>query len=94
MKAMDSLDLLSADVGNPEPIPNGDAANDENLVLDDNVADRLDLVALRINIDLTRLQRAGESARQSAAGRRDDVVERGRMRWVPTRADAVMLGDL
>jgi hypothetical protein len=94
MEAMDTLDLLASAVGNPEPIPNGDAANHENLVLEHNLADRLDLVALRINLDLTRLQRAGERARQSAPSRRHDVIQRGRVRWVPIGGDAVVLGDL
>jgi hypothetical protein len=94
MEAMDSLDLLPTGVGNPEPIPNGDAANHENLVLEHNFADRLDLVAFRINIDLTRLQRAREGARQSAASCRHHVVERGRVRWVAIGPDAVVLRDL
>jgi hypothetical protein len=94
MEAMDSLDLLAADVGNPEPILNGDAANHENLVLEHNLADRLDLVALRINLDLTRLQRAGEGAGQSAARSGHHIVERGRMGWVVLGADAVVLRDL
>jgi hypothetical protein len=94
MEAMNSLDLLATAVGNPEPIANADAANHENLVLEHNLADCLDLVALRINIDLTRLQRAGEGARQSAAGGGHHVVKGGRVRRVPIGADAVVLRDL
>ena len=55
MEAMDSLDLPATLLGNPEPIANGDAADDKNLVLEHNLAGRLDLVALRMNLDLTRL---------------------------------------
>jgi hypothetical protein len=46
MEAVDSLEFLPAALGNPEPTPNRDAANHENLVLEHNLADRLDLVAL------------------------------------------------
>jgi hypothetical protein len=50
------------------------------VVLDLHLADRLDLELLGIDVDLTRFQRAGEGARQSPAGGRDDVVERRRVR--------------
>lgn len=94
MEAVHALDLLPPTLGNTEPIANGDAANHENLVIEHNLADRFDLVALRINIDLTRLQRAGERARQSAASRGHHVVERGRVGPVLIRADAVVLRHL
>ena len=71
-----------------------DALDDEHPILDLDLADRLDLVALRIDFDLTRFQRAGEGAGQSAAGRGHDVVERGCVRRVRFRIDPIMLGDL
>jgi hypothetical protein len=49
---------------------------------------------LRIDFDVTRFQRAGEGAGQSAARSRHHVVERRRVRWVLLGTDAVMLGDL
>jgi hypothetical protein len=73
-------------VFDPDPFDHQDA------VVGFDLADRLDLVALRIDVDLTRLQRAGERASQSPAGRRDDVVERRCMRWVLRRIDTVVLG--
>jgi hypothetical protein len=54
---------LCSALGGADPLDNQDAL----LVLD--VSERLDLVALRIDLDLTRLQRAGERAGQSPAGR-------------------------
>jgi hypothetical protein len=58
------------------------------------LADRLDLVLVLLELDLTRFQRAGEGAGQSPAGRGDDVVERRRVRREGVRRDAVVLGDL
>jgi hypothetical protein len=58
------------------------------------LADRLDLVALRIDLDLTRFQRAGEGAGQSPTGGGHDVIERRRMRRVLLGPDAIVLGDL
>jgi hypothetical protein len=70
----------------PDPFDHQDA------VVGFDLPDRLDLVALRIDVDLTRFQRAGERARQSPPGRRDDVVERRCVRWILRRIDAVMVG--
>jgi hypothetical protein len=94
MEAVHARHLLLLAVGNAEPIANGDAADHEDLVLEHNFADRFDLVALGIDLDLTRLQRAGERARQSAAGRGHHVVKCGRMGRVPIWAHAVVLGHL
>jgi hypothetical protein len=77
-----------------QPIVDRDPLDDQNAVLGLDLPDRFDLVLLWIDLDMTRLQRAGERARQSAPGRGDDVVERRRMRWVLLRPDAVVLGDL
>src|SRR6266851_5996492 len=45
-------------------------------------------------IDVTRLQRAPEGSRQSAAGSSDDVIKRGRAFGISGSGDAVVLGDL
>jgi hypothetical protein len=50
--------------------------------------------AFRIDGDLTRLQRAGERAGQSAAGCRHHVVERGRVGRVVLRPDPIVLRHL
>jgi hypothetical protein len=49
---------------------------------------------LGIDLDLTRLQRAGEGASQSAAGGGHHVVECRGVGWVLLRPDAVVLGHL
>ena len=43
---------------------------------------------------LARLQRAAESPRKSARGRRHEVVEGGGVRFVNIGVDTVVLGDL
>jgi len=58
------------------------------------LADRLNLIALRVDFDLTRFQRAGKSARQSAAGRGDHVVKRRGVGRILLSRDAVVLGHL
>jgi hypothetical protein len=75
-----------------QPVVNGDPLDHEHAVTVEYLADRLDLVPLRIDFDLTRLQRAGESAGQSAARRGDDIVEHRGVRREPVRIDAVVLG--
>lgn len=89
-----AFDLLTPVLLDSEPVVNGYPPDHEHLVLEHHLADRLDLVALRIDLDVTRLQRAGEGASQSAASGRHDVVERGRMWGILVRADTVMLRDL
>ena len=54
----------------------------------------LHLVALGIDLDLARLQRAGEGASQSAASCGHYVVECGGVGWVLLGPDAVVLGHL
>jgi hypothetical protein len=44
--------------------------------------------------DSSRLQRAPEGAGQSPAGRRNDVIERRRVRRILVRIHAVVIGDL
>jgi hypothetical protein len=79
---------------NREPIIDPDPFDYEDPVVSFDLPGRLDLVPLRINLDLTRLQRACKRAGQSAAGRCDDVVKRRGARRVLPRIDAVVLGDL
>jgi hypothetical protein len=62
------------------------------VVLFKDISDRLNLVSVGRDFDLTRLQRAGERAGQSPAGGRHDVVERSRVRGVVRRRDPVVLG--
>ncbi len=64
------------------------------MVLVKDIPDRLNLVGVVLDFDLTRLQRAGERAGQSPAGGRHDVVERRRVRREVPWRDAVMLGHL
>jgi hypothetical protein len=57
-----------------------DALDHQDVILGFDLADRLGVVGLWIDFDLTRFQRAGERAGQSAAGCGDYVVESGRVR--------------
>jgi len=91
---MHALGIRPAILRHREPVANGDAADHQHLVLELDLTDRLDVVALWIDFDLTRLQRAGEGAGQSAAGRRDHVIERRGVRRVLLGVHAVVLRDL
>jgi hypothetical protein len=77
-----------------EAIIDPDPLDHEDAVVGFDLPDRFDLVALRIDLDLTRFQRAGKGARQSPAGCRDYVVERRCMRRILRRFDAVVLSYL
>jgi hypothetical protein len=94
MEAVDTLGLRPLLLRYWQRVVNGDPLNHEHAVTVPYLADRLDLVPLRIDFDLTRLQRAGESAGQSAARRGDDVVERRGVRRELLRIDSVVLGHL
>jgi hypothetical protein len=94
MEAVDALDLLSLLVRYRQPVVNGDSLDHEHAVTIEYLADCLDLVPLGINLDLTRLQRAGESAGESATRRGDDIVERRGVRREPVGVDTVVLGHL
>jgi hypothetical protein len=94
VEAVHALDLVAAILRHAEAIAHDDAPDHEHLVLELDLTDRLDLIALRIDFDLTRFQRAGEGAGQSPAGRGYDVVERGGVRRVLLGGDAVVRGDL
>jgi hypothetical protein len=94
VEAVDALDLVSTFSGDAESVANRDPLDHEYAVLGLDLPERLDVVLIGINIDLTRLQRAGKGAGQSASGRSDDVVQRRRVGRVLIGAYAVMLGDL
>jgi hypothetical protein len=94
VEAVDPLRLCPAVRCDRQPIVDRDPLDDQDAILGLDLPDRFDLVVLWIDLDMTRLQRAGERARQSAASRGDHIVERRRMRWVLLRPDAVMLGNL
>ena len=80
MEAVYALGILAAVVGHGQAIAHGDALEHEDALAVDHLAGGPDLVPIKIDFDMTRLQRACERAGQSAAGRRDHVVERGRVR--------------
>jgi hypothetical protein len=94
VEAVDALGLLATVLWDGQPVTHGDATDHQHLLVELDLADRLDVVALGIDFDLTRFQRAGEGAGQSPAGGGDDVVERRRVRRIVLRRDAVVLGDL
>jgi hypothetical protein len=91
---VDALGLVSPFRSDGESIAHVDAFDDQHAVLGLDLAHRLDFVALRIDFDLARLQRAGKGAGQSPPGCRHHVVERGRVGWVIVAADAIVFGDL
>ena len=74
---MHPLGFLSAFIGYREPVAHVDAFDEQHAVLCLDLANGLDLIAMGIDLDLTRLQRAGEGAGQSAAGSSHYVVEGG-----------------
>jgi hypothetical protein len=94
VEAVHALDIGAAVVGHAQAVPHVDALDHQDAVLLLDLADRLDVVLLRIDFDLTRFQRAGEGAGQSAAGGGDNVVECGGMRRILLGLDAVVLGHL
>ena len=94
VKAVNPLDVRAALVGDTEPIVDPDPLDHEDVILGLDLADGFDLILLRIDFDLARLQRAGESAGQSAARGGHDVVERRRVRRILPGLDPVVLGDL
>jgi hypothetical protein len=94
MNCVHALGVRPAFLGDGESIVDPDPFDHQDAIVGFDLADRLDQVALGIDFDLTRLQRACKRARQSPAGGRDDVVERRCMRWILRRIDTVMLGYL
>jgi hypothetical protein len=95
VEVVNAVDLVAPVVGDAaQPVGHDDALDDQGLVLEDDLADRLDVEVILANVDVTRLQRAGKGARQSPARGRDHVVQRGGARRKVVGRDAVMLGDL
>ncbi len=76
VEAVDPLRVCPAVLCDRQPIVDPDSLDDQDAVLGLDLPDRFDLVAPWINFDLTRLQRAGERARQSATGRSDHISRR------------------
>jgi hypothetical protein len=91
---MDSLRILPALVRNVQPVFDPDPLDHQDAIISLDLADRFDLVIVRINFDLARFQRTRERAGQSATRRCDDVVEGRRVRRILLRVHAVVLGDL
>lgn len=94
VKRVHPLSFLSAFLRDREPVAHVDPFDDQHAVLRLDLANSLDLITLGIDLDLTRLQRAGEGARQSTASSGHYVVQCRGMGWVLLRPDAVVLGHL
>ena len=94
MNVVHSFGVRSSLVGDGEPVVDSDPLDHEHSVVGFDLAGRLDVVALWIDFDLARLQRACERAGQSAAGRRNDVIERRGVWRVLGGIDAIVLGNL
>jgi len=91
---MHALGILPPVSGHAQAVVDGDSLDHQHVVLGFNLANRLYLEAVPLDFDLTRFQRAGKGAGQSAAGRGYHVVERRRMRRELLRRNVVMLGNL
>ncbi len=94
MEAVHSLCLLVVLAHEPEAIADGDALDHEHSVAVEDLALGCGLELVSVDLDLTRLQRAGKGARQSAAGGSDHVVEGGGRRGEVVGRDSVVVGDL
>jgi hypothetical protein len=88
------LDLVSPFRSHAQSIAHADALDDQHPILSLDLPDRLHFVPLRIDFNLTRLQRAGKGAGQSPPSCRHHIVERGRVRWIVLGAHAIVLGNL
>ena len=76
VEAMDTLGIGALALGYAKTVVDGDALDHQHAVIGFDLADRFDVKPLTLNLDLTRFQRAGESAGQSPTSRGDDVIER------------------
>lgn len=95
VESVNALHLVAAILGDAgQAVADGDPPDHQDVVLVNDIADRLYLVGVMLDFDLTRLQRAGERAGQSPAGGRHDVVERRRVRRKVRGRNAVVLGHL
>ena len=91
---MHALGLFPLLRPNRKAVADRDPLDHEHLVALEDLADGFYLVLLRVDLDLTRLQRAGKGAGQSAAGGGHDIVERRGVRREVLGLDPVVLGDL
>ena len=91
MDRVDSLDRLAMTIRRSQVVNDANAFDDQDLLLELDFANSVS--GQLFDLDLARYQRAGKSARQSARRRRDDVVERRRMRLVSICTDAVVFCD-
>ena len=80
MKVVYPLRRVAPIRGHREAVVDRDALDHEHVVLGLYLASSLHLEPFGMDLDLTRLQRAGERARQSAAGGGHDIVECRRVR--------------
>ncbi len=94
MEAVHSLCLLVVLGRDPEAVADGDALDHEHTVAVEDLALGCGLELVSVDLDLTRLQRAGEGVGQSAAGGGHHVVEGGGRRREVVGRDAVVVGDL
>ena len=76
-----------------EPHPHVNASDDEYVLFQLNFTHRFSDQASAGCVDLTRLQRASEGSRKSTCRGRDDVIERGRLRFRNRRRHLIMLRD-
>ena len=75
-----------------QPVVDSDPFDHQDAVVGFDLSGGLDFVLLGIDLDLTRLQRAGKRAGQSPTGCCHDVIKRRGVRGVLCRIDAVVLG--
>jgi hypothetical protein len=87
-----ALGLRALVRGHLDAVVDADPLEDQHAVLVLDLAAGLDVVRVLLNFDLTRFQRAGKGAGQSAGGCGDYVVERGRLGREHLRVRAVVLG--
>lgn len=77
MNLMHALDGLAIPLGGGEVVDDMNASDDQNLLLELNLTDRIG--GQLFDLNLARCQRAGKGARQSARSGSDDVVQCRRM---------------
>ena len=91
---MHPLNLLAPILGHRKAVVDGDSLEHQHAVAVEHLADGLNAVSLPLDFDLTRFQRAGKRAGQSAAGCGDHVVQRGRLRREVVGGHPIVVGHL
>jgi hypothetical protein len=94
VKTVNSLHLRALFLGYRHAVVGRDALDHKHPITLEDLSDGLNVEALAVNFDLTRLQRACERAGQSTACSSDDVVEGCRVRWEVFGSNAVVLCHL